>query len=188
MLIVAMPKTASTSLMLTMGKMFGVPARQDWGKDYPNTEIKSYTHLAHLHSDIRDWPPRVVTQWGTRKFIRKQHLLPTPTHLAAIDPLVVFLWRKPDEIIEAYLRNSAHDTAYVKEHSSELLQELYDFLDGYTYHAPKLAISFDHLVESPRDVIEMVANHWSFDTSRIPSRISLELARYSGHTPPATQG
>ena len=104
MLIIAQPRSASTSLMDTIGKITGKPAKQlFWGK---KPKIAAWEALGLHHSDIRKVPEhRIDSIMRDRTRYFKQHFPPTEWMLRRIKlttDKVIILLRDPEQSFESY--------------------------------------------------------------------------------------
>ena len=106
MLIIAMPKSASTSLMHGVGGLLGVPFMQMFPSDV--VENHRYANLHELHSDVGMWPSMDLVTLQTPTHLFKQHIPPIAHNVRMVDPArVLFLHRGPRDIIQAYRRAGA---------------------------------------------------------------------------------
>lgn len=103
MLIVAIPKSASTSLMDAIAELHGVKAKQSFPKHL--SRIKGLSVLSNYHSDIRELDKPFVDEILAKdKQINKQHIAPTANNIsfiaeAGIRPVI--LLRDPCGIVDA---------------------------------------------------------------------------------------
>lgn len=105
MLIVAIPKSASTYLMKTFGKVKKIPAKQEFGLT-ENYEIpESFTCLAKNHSDIVQINSKLVNRWDNVNCVYKQHTPPTENNLSHLKNVKkIVLLRTPEQVLLAYRR------------------------------------------------------------------------------------
>lgn len=118
MIIIAIPKSASTSLMLTLGKYHNMKAKQDFS--FSNNNVANGSEILHeLHSDIRELTHENLKQLSSDKStIYKQHIYPSPNNLFLFSNIQkVILLRSPVEIILAYRRGA--------------IKSLHNLLPGY---------------------------------------------------------
>ena len=107
MLIIAIPKSASTSLMKTLGQLHQLPAQQEYQLDTLAAPAGSRV-LHQYHSDMGELTLAEVDKWTAADQIFKQHVFPSPNNLALLrDHPKVVLLRDPEEIALAY-RRGAH--------------------------------------------------------------------------------
>ena len=81
MLIIAIPKSASTSLLRTLGINHSLPFTQDFKLNEEYTVPTSYEFLGKLHSDCINIDQALVKKWTNSKGFYKQHIPPTQNNL-----------------------------------------------------------------------------------------------------------
>jgi hypothetical protein len=103
MLIIAIPKSASTALMHTIRKACRIPAEQ---LVFPVEEVPENCRILHeYHSDVRSVPDKYIKAFYSQHKLYKQHVYPTDANLRKLRHLKkIILLREVDEIIAAYWR------------------------------------------------------------------------------------
>lgn len=81
MLIIAIPKSASTSVMATLGSLHNMEATQDTTTPRSLNRPEGVAYLHRLHGDIREINPELATAWTTSKIIHKQHVFPSENNI-----------------------------------------------------------------------------------------------------------
>ncbi|WP_452220993.1 sulfotransferase domain-containing protein [Lacinutrix salivirga] len=106
MLIIAIPKSASSSLLKTVSEAHNIEGVQDFS--FRNNAIPNGCNMLHtVHSDIRELTPEIVTNLCKDSRLYKQHIFPSAINLKLLeDKKKVVLLREPIEILEAYLRGA----------------------------------------------------------------------------------
>ncbi|WP_067148355.1 sulfotransferase domain-containing protein [Pseudotamlana agarivorans] len=106
MLIVAIPKSASSSLLTTLGKLHNLVAFQDFSFRNQSTPIMS--NVVHtVHSDIRELTRTDVDRFCRDDVFYKQHIFPSENNLNLLkDRKKVILLRDSSEILLAYKRGA----------------------------------------------------------------------------------
>ena len=198
MLIVAIPKSASTSLMKTLGDLHGYRAKQISFRTAP---VPSEMNLLYkYHSDMREISREQAETFGIHDRIYKQHLPPTENNLAKLQPIKkVILLRNIDHIVEAYFRAEKKG---IHEHrnefqSCETIEEwktkakdigLTDDLERFRTRwireaeiAPdnNLMRTYKNLVEKSKAVVNRIETFYKLPVSR---RVRLSKKRYSGYS------
>jgi hypothetical protein len=197
MLIVAIPKSASTSLMRTLGNLHNIPAVQIFPKNskefpYPSTKI---LHL--YHSDMREITDDFATKIASSKEIFKQHIPPTTDNLGLLSNVKkVILLRNPEQIIEAYYRaeitkihkprQEFKDCKTLKDwketaRKNGLLNDLVWFHDTWIEESKRnseinLVIKYSELLHNTKETINLVEQHFELP---IADKVSLAKERYS---------
>jgi hypothetical protein len=194
MLIVAIPKSASTALMATMGHLHGVPGTQLFFPDRPPPE--GFEVLVRYHSDIREIDVDLATKFADRGQVYKQHLPPTPNNVACLgDCKKVILLREPDAIIAAYRRArrrflsvsmpgfhllESEEAWLRRSRANGLYGDLSRFVE--TWSGPsvtnKLVVWYDDLMADPEGKIHAIEAFWGLPHT--PGPVRLVQRRYSG--------
>jgi hypothetical protein len=198
MLIIAAPKSASTSLMKSLGKRHRVPAKQIVHRD---AELATeFPVLGSIHSDVRELTAARAERFALPDRVYKQHIPPTTGNVALLahTPKVVLV-RPPVEIVRAYHRGitrgvHAHQQAFEgidpndadawTRHADEsgLLRELQTFCDRWTEPSPdRLVIRYGELIENPSAVIRRIEEFWGW--SVLAGSATLAKERYTRHGP-----
>jgi len=138
-LLIGMPKSATTSLIYTLreitGKqiMAGVPGKIE------NTPSPGFPELQKYHNNMvrrsELWIKQVMSG---RETIFKEHLLPTDDHLQSLGnsrKSIVILLRDPQHVLDAYRRRSEQ---YFINHGrrmdlNQLEKDLHDLHDRYMW-------------------------------------------------------
>ena len=172
MLIIAMPKSASTSLLHAVGGLLGVPHMQMFPASV--VENNRYQNLHELHSDVGMWPSMDLVTLQTSTHLFKQHIPPLAHNVRMVDPNgVLFLHRPPGDIIEAYRRAGAPLQAVDID---TLKYELEIFGYGWL-NAGVRELSFSALMKDPAREVAWVASLLS--GREIPEPFNFELPRYN---------
>ena len=195
MLVIAIPKSASTSLLDTLNKVYKIKSEQvfyDWLK-YPET----YSLLYKYHKDIKEYQFDSIQKFSYNKCFYKQHIPPTKNNLKLLkEEKKVILLRNPNEIIEAYWRaeqkkihnkrqefstSSTKDEWIREANSNGLYDDLQDFYNGWSNVKDKytLHISYNELIDDPRDIIQRIGEF--FELPQINKKVTLSKKRYSHH-------
>lgn len=121
MLLIAIPKSGSTSLMATIGSLHKIRAVQDATFiNHPKPENSAFIHKNH--SDIRELTPETVKKFKSGKVFYKQHIFPSDNNLNLLNEVKkVVLLRDPVEVLLAY-RRGAH-------------KKIHNLLDGFSINA-----------------------------------------------------
>lgn len=203
LMILAQPKTASTSLMHAVGSLTDLSFAQFFQlKLSDNSGVNSvvrfrdvfpalgYPALSFFHSDIASFS-------GFRNFDRvmaadvcKQHLPPTKANIDHLQnvPKVVLV-RKPHETIESYRRVTGLGLNIQlllknEEFCQHLEQELEQWQRGWLKVAEEdsrsLVLTKDDLVERPVEAMANILSLMGFKDLEIPSGFELPKKRYSG--------
>ena len=197
MLIIAIPKSASTSLMETLGRVRNMPAKQIMHKELHRP--RQMNLLYKYHSDIREYSQKLIQTFVTPGKIYKQHIPPTENNLYLLRDLKkVVLLRDPKEIIEAYWRGERVGVSDKKNEFTHckslddwlneaaqngLLEDLQFFKDGWLAE-PNHRICYIHyqdLIKDAKGVINKIETFWGLP--RTQESIDLSKKRYSRYHP-----
>lgn len=144
MLIIAQPKSASTSLATTLGEIIKVPwhqlefAKNNVGRPAylgPSSTKRKRVFSALPHSDIIEYTKKEITGMSSHKDIFKQHIPPTKNNLELIttirNPYLVLL-RNPEDSVSAY-KHVSKKIKLVKNEGdfNSKLKDMKAFYDGY---------------------------------------------------------
>ncbi len=193
MLIVAIPKSASTSLMFTIAQLHQLPAKQPGYSDL-NTP-NEFKQLSNYHYDIVDLTPSVVKDLSKPNCIYKQHFPPTENNIALLkQQKTVLLLRKPAQVLDAYYRaiktfsiensvgfkrslGKAGWLTYISE--SGLEREIELFYRGWEEFAHEniWTVHFKDLISNPVATINTVERFWNLPIT--PGPFSLMKMRYT---------
>lgn len=199
MLLVAIPKSGSTSLMVTLGRAHGLAVEQLF---FPHLPPPSRTRVLHrYHSDVRELEKEVVHAFSTGDRIFKQHIPPTRDNLRLLRPIrKVILLRPPEEIVQAYFRAERRglhrpreefrgcDTAddwVLRAGEIGLLDDLSWFQGGWREEGKAhpeqcLTIGFRELTRDTTRTVNAVESFLGLSTS---DAVSLSRERYSRESP-----
>ena len=198
MLLIAIPKSASTSLMDTLGRLHKLPATQTSyrNKHYPVPRELSPL-LTDYHSDLREFAVEDIEQFTAPDAFHKQHVPPTRHNLELLrTKKKVVLLRNPEDIIEAYARAtrvgiakpigglSRASSAKKRKALADTLgitADLYFFYDGWVRERQEKPaythiVFYGDLMQNPKRVVNMVEAFFGLPLS--PS-VKLSKKRYS---------
>ncbi|HEU4428627.1 MAG TPA: hypothetical protein VFT98_07725, partial [Myxococcota bacterium] len=156
MLIIAIPKSASTALAVTLSEAHGIPIasqriRDEWLIGAPRAP--GYWQLGQFHRrDVVEIDERIARIVAARDVLAKFHFPPTPRNQAVLrDVKKVVLLRAAEEIVSAYRRGEETGAWRTKSFefafcftergwqrragATGLLGELRSFADGWRAHA-----------------------------------------------------
>jgi hypothetical protein len=208
MLIIAMPKSASTSLVTTLCRLHGMEdqtpmIRRQLLVDLPIAS--SYSVFFRLHADMRELTSTGVSLMTQEDVFCKVHLPPTENNQSLLkDYKKVILLRKPEEVIRAYKRGEdsgvfpmksldfvfcvTEEDWLRKAGRTGLLEQIRMFYDGWMHHSgEKLLISYEDLVNHPQQTVRAIEAYWGLPLSE---EVVLDKQRYtrcSGRTESADQ-
>lgn len=189
MLIIAIPKSASTALVSTLSAAHALPIRTKEIRDdvlLRRPIAAGYWHAAQFHRrDFVEVDEPSATVMAARDLLAKFHFPPTPRNQAVLRriPKVVLL-RDAEEIVSAYRRGEetgawptkSYEFAFCltergwQEHARKtgLTQELRAFADGWRSHdGDKLVIEAAELVAQPARTLARVEEYLGLARSEL---------------------
>jgi hypothetical protein len=193
MLIIAMPKSVSTSLMKTLEAGTGIPAKQTFFPAQQWPQAPRFDSMARFHSDVREITEEQATNFARPKRIFKQHLVPTENNMNLIgEQKFVLLTREPEEIVLAYRRwESTGDSPpriefkgleteeqwLQRAEDIGLLQEFRDFRSRWLTKPGALEVTYRELLDSTDTVFDAIEDHFGFNRTSRP--VTLLKERYT---------
>lgn len=193
MLIIAIPKSASTSLLDTLAKMYGFEAEQ---VILQGLKAPSDLNLLHkYHSDIREYSDRDMDEFCKESKFYKQHIPPTENNKRLLKGFKkVILLRDPKEIIEAYWRaerkkihkkrtefNGVDSVEGWINRAEEigLLEDLNFFYDGWNAEEDEstIKISYNDITQNTAETIQYI--EMFFGLKKVSNYTELSKKRYS---------
>ena len=109
MLIIAIPKSCSTSLASTFADINHLSFLQTFHKQNNNNKCKS-NNLYRIHSDMIEYKESEINKFVNSNVVYKQHIFPSENNLNLIKKTkCVILLRKPEHVINSYRRAYAFD-------------------------------------------------------------------------------
>jgi hypothetical protein len=166
MLIIAQPKSASTSLIYTMGELTGLKVKSitidKQGKNCPG-----FKGLQGMHSNmtLRD-ATYIKKRAENRNIIFREHILPCDEHLKILDTIesnIIILLRNPDYAYDCYER-AVKGYPRFKKLLPEIKKDLKTFYIMYLkigmYKRNFLYIYYDNLVMNYEKTMKQIFNHF----------------------------
>ncbi|WP_081212335.1 sulfotransferase domain-containing protein [Salegentibacter sediminis] len=195
MLIIAIPKSASTSLMVTIGELHKLEAVQDFSFR-ENSPPKSSNKIHLVHSDIRELSQNEIDKFSRKDTFYKQHIFPSANNLKLLKNLPkVVLLRNPKEIIMAYQRGAkrnynslppGYDTKLKKEDliikakRDGFYNDLVYFYDNWNHQTNNrntLIIYYNDFLKNPKKVINEIEKFYNLPITK--KNFKPAKARYS---------
>ena len=106
MLIIAQPKSASTSLLKSLATIGNVKYKNGESRPKGFEYCEGFEELQKYHTTTHRRTKEYLQKWATRRdCILKEHILPTREHINALkNRKVIILLRNPDHSIDNYAR------------------------------------------------------------------------------------
>ncbi len=196
-LIVAIPKSSSSSLIATLCRAHGLPNAtfSTRRRFFPHLSAAAgYPQMAHFHSDVVEVDEAVAQAVAGKDQFSRHHFPPTPGNLArlAAIPKVVLL-RDAFDIVRAYKRGDETGAFELQSHefcfcfserswldrarATGLLSELQAYADGWRAHdGDKLILDYSELIREPGRALDRVERYFHLSPS---GESTLARERYS---------
>jgi len=198
MLIIAQPKSASTSLLKTIAKLTKTKSVNGLGKSNRQWEYcEGFSEIQKYHDTTIKRSYDFLNSWiSTKRKIYKDHILPTKDHIKKIkkiDKNIVILLRNPDNTLDNYkrllysynsgelskaeineLRPDRLATCDIRQFKSDIALFKAGWEDAKIGKA--LYIDFDELVMCPYRICKQIVEHFGFSMPKIKN-FALEKAK-----------
>lgn len=193
MLIIAIPKSASTSLLKTLSDTYNLPGKQDYitGENTPKEE---YTILWKYHSDMKEISTEHAIKWTRADSFFKQHVLPTSNNQALLtNHKKVILLRDPTDIILSYRRTQLSGLSKERiefrgckteedwiSHAERigLMADLKKFYNKWMNHSgDRIIVNYSDFISNSTKEVNRIAEYW--DLSKIQGSIEIARERYT---------
>lgn len=186
MLLIAIPKSASTSLASTIGKIGNINIKYGIKAVPIDLDCDEFTEMQHYHNNMVERSPLFVKQtiFGN-KTLFKEHLLPTDRHLKILEKVngnIAILLRNPEDVLDCYKRLDKEHYRKTKKHIDfkKLDIELKLFHDRYMWWASNkrkaIVIYYEDLILCYNNTIKKILRHYNIKGKIIP----LEKKKYTG--------
>jgi hypothetical protein len=195
MLIVAQPKSSSTSLLATLREVSGLTSSaqqcyidgsrvRDCFSNPPEFPV-----LREIHSDVANYEPSFLDQWTDADVFFKQHVVPSPHNLSLLqEKRYVILRRDPEASYQAYLRSlqfmdgfCARYTRFrlLEDRSQSVRKELETFHERYQDPPGEtLALTYENVTKRPARTVSCVLDFFGVSYAE-GEDVELARRRYS---------
>ena len=184
MLLIAMPKAAGTSLVVTLGKILDIPVCEGTKDTKNNLKCKGFSEIQKYHTIMGRRSYLFFDKVTKSRFdIYREHILPTNHHLHCLKKLnrkIMILVRDPEDITDCYRRmkkSSKMNIKKIKQEMEHFLFQYYKFLDTYK---KAFVITYGQLVLNYSETIRKILRFYELGY-KIPKRIpALSKRHYTG--------
>jgi hypothetical protein len=189
MLLIAEPKSGSTSLMWSIAEILKIQKKNGQNKLKEDVKCKGFEEIQKYHNTTVKRSYKFLEKYiESKTVIYKEHILPTLNHLLAMGEIgrnIVILLRDSKEIIESYKRIfSVLPDIKKKIDLIKLKEELDLFYDIYERQKNKmyLKIYYKDIVLNFHKTIKKILIHYGFDISLEKiKKYQLQKRNYTGH-------
>ena len=189
MLLVAQPKSGSTSLLKTLAKILKISFKNGLGKQIGWEYCKGFQEIQKYHDTTIKRSLDFFKKWiTTRKVLYKEHILPTKEHLEYIKKInckITIVLRNPKDSLDNYKRmyDKYKNGNMERDEINELMPYRFDNIDFDKYlndliefnkkwrefnYNKKLIITFEDLILDYNNTIKKILTFWGI---RIPDKI-----------------
>jgi len=194
LLIIAIPKSASTSLLKTLGKIHNLKTIQS-NKFQNNAKPDGTIVLHKYHTDVRRIGKQNIDKFNNSEIIYKQHIYPSENNQLLLKSVKkVVLLRDPKEVILAYrrgIKKKVHNNVEgFSEGMSEnewlkgadnigLTSDLNNFFNLWKKNRDEftLIVHYDRLISNPTNEINRIEDF--FNLRRTDYKVKLSKKRYT---------
>jgi hypothetical protein len=193
MLIIAQPKSASTSLLKSLAKISGIKYKNGQSKGKTGILCDGFEELQKYHTTTHKRTKQFLIGWVDKKDkIYKDHILPTKKHIEYLkNKKFILLLRNPDHTIDNYIRlikdykNNKLSEKDIKELHLDLLlnldfdkfcQDIKNYNKLWKESGLGLQIDYDELVMCPRRILLKCLKYLG-----LPAYGKIELIRAKGN-------
>jgi len=189
LLLIAQPKSASTSLLKTLAKIMKINFQNGLGKDIGWKYCPGYQEIQKYHDTTIQRSYEFLKKWIiTRQTIYKEHILPIEKHLQYIKQInckILIVLRNPVDSIDNYRRlyKKYLDRQIEEKEIDELMPYRFNNINfdllledvelfnkkwrDFKYNK-KLIITFEELILNYKKTIITILSHFKF---RVPKKI-----------------
>jgi hypothetical protein len=179
MLIIAQPKTASTSLAYTLQYIGALQIKAFINRTNKDKKCKNFEVIQSVHSNICVRSELFLSQViKGRKTIFREHILPTREHLqklAKFNENYIVLVRNPEHSLDNYKRLKISE-----KNLKKIDKELKVFHSRYLRFAKSrknvLVIDYDDLILNYKETMKIILKHFNIKGPIIP----LMKKKYTG--------
>ena len=198
MLIIAIPKSASSSLTETLCEIHGLTnATADINELFAKQSVPGVSLLFRYHSLPQIDEELAERVLGDEKQIYKLHMFPTEQNKRLVEGRKkVVLLRRPEEIVlaekraqEAYIHSKRNDFAgcsseeewIARSRELGLYQDLEEFERGWRElnDGQTLFLDFEEITKEPQKSVNKIEEFFGWPVSR---KVKLKKERYSRHS------
>ena len=199
MLIIALPKSASTSLLRTLARLSQLPGKQHFFPEQKWPAAHEFDAMARFHSDVREITAEQADLFTADDRWAKQHLVPTANNESLVgEARFVLLTREPAEIVLAYRRWEAtgesppriefkglttEEQWLERAQDIGIIAEFERFSERWRTHPGCLEVSYRELLSSTDGAFDRIED-W-FGMARSSRPVELARERFTREAKPA---
>ena len=187
MLLIAQPKSASTSLMWSISEIYKIPHKNGQSFTKNDKKCQGYEELQKYHGTTVQRNYEYLHKYITAKnIIYKEHILPIKQHVDIINKInqnVIVLLRKPEETIESYKRVFSVLPELGNIDWKKLYYEVNQFYETYYFlnNPLYLIIHFRDVVFKFHETMKKIGEHYQLEIPNDLNKYELQKRNYTGH-------
>lgn len=184
MLLIGMPKSASTSLMWSISEILKIPHKNGQNKTKDDNKCEGYEELQKYHGTTVKRSKQYLEHWINQDIIYKEHILPTEKHLQYLNEInkpIVVLLRNPKDCIRSYKRVMSV-LFNLKLNFKKLEEELklfYDTYIGLTNNEKYKIIAYDDIVYNFTETMKEIVKHYEKEVPENIEKYELQKRNYT---------
>ncbi len=167
MLIIAIPKSASESLVQTLAELHDRPGKIYRARLRP---AKGFERLAGIHSDVREYSPAAVRELANPGVFYKNHVPPTKNNRALLRSVKkVVLLRDPEDVLASYRRGikARTDKMLLSYLDEAFAREVAAFARGWSRtDRNTLQLRFEDVIRHPQETVNRIERFFGLPESR----------------------
>ena len=181
MLIISIPKSASTNLWISVAAATGLN-KYNIKRKPEATHFGDFNLIAQLWSDAGIRYKSDILKWGNdREGIYRKHILPVEENISSIskisEPAIVLL-RNPKKIPDALIRSSQINSNFDRKELLKQFRKYYEIYDSHELNGKVLRVYFEKLVLDWENHIKKICDH--FNLPVIYEIENIKKRRYTG--------
>ena len=184
LLLIAMPKAAGTSLVVTLGKILNIPVCEGT-KDTNKKKCEGFSEIQKYHTIMGRRSYAFFDKVTKSRFdIYREHILPTKHHLYCLKKLnrkFILLVREPEHAANCYARMKGSKKMNIKKIEKDLQTFLFNYYQFINNSYKKaLVITYGQLILNYSNTIRKILNFYGLG-HKIPKKIpALSKRHYTG--------
>lgn len=184
MLLIAQPKSASTSLASTIASIAKLEYRLGIPRSNIDINCEGFTELQRYHNNMVERSPQFLQQCiKGRKILFKEHLLPTDRHFKILEKIggpIVILLRDFDESHDSYKRLINNETADL----IQLKFDLHEFHNRWMLWKSNkpyaIVVEYRDLVLNFHHEMKRILNHFHLAIPKNLNKYQLQKKKFTG--------
>lgn len=188
MLIIAQPKSASTSLAFTLSQITRLNVIFGIARKPHNNDCQGFEEIQKFHCNMVQRNKQFLTNTTqNRNTIFKEHLLPIREHMQILEQLkqrVIILIRDPEESLDSYRRFFEENKPKQEINYDKLLEDLWSFHNFWMHWLSNkpyaICVEYRDLVLNFQYQIQRILKHYGLKIPKNIKKFKLAKMKYTG--------